>query len=229
MSFRETGVNCVGKPLLNANLKNSRKGWMHMRIPTRQECYHIMYSMKMMDHIVAHSLQVCRIAMFLADSFEADLNPDLVEAAALLHDITKTRSIETHENHAQTGKQLLISLNYPEVGSIVGQHVLLDKYFSSDNPTEADVVNYADKRVIHDKVATLTQRMSYIMERYGIEPKRRVYIQMLWEKTEDLEEHLFRFCSFSPTDMEDLLGPDNCSSEFSDYSRINSVGVTSAR
>ncbi|MCD6486780.1 MAG: HDIG domain-containing protein, partial [Syntrophobacterales bacterium] len=84
-----------------------------MRIPTRQECYHIMYDMKMMNHIVLHSLQVCRIAMFLADSLEADLNPDLVQAAALLHDITKTRSIETHENHAQTGKQLLIRLDYP--------------------------------------------------------------------------------------------------------------------
>ncbi len=197
-----------------------------MRIPTRQECYHIMYDMKMMDHIVAHSLQVCRIAMFFADSLDADLNPDLVRASALLHDITKTRSIETHENHAQTGKQLLISLNYPEVGNVVGQHVLLDKYFASDNPTEAEVVNYADKRVIHDKVAPLAQRMNYIMERYGIEPKRREYIQMLWGKTENLEKHLFRFCSFSPADLETLLGPDNCSSEFSDYSRLNRVSVT---
>lgn len=209
-------------PPPDANLKNSRKEWVHMRIPTRQECYHVMYDMKMMDHIVAHSLQVCRIAMFLTDSLDVGLNPDLVQAAALLHDITKTRSIETHENHAQTGKQFLVSLNYPEVGSIVGQHVLLDKYFASNSPTEADVVNYADKRVIHDKVASLTQRMSYIMKRYGIEPKRREYIQMLREKTECLEERLFRFCSFSPVDLEIFLGPDNCSSEFSDYSKINS-------
>ena len=180
-----------------------------------------MYGMKMMDHIVAHSLQVCRIAMFFADSLDADLNPDLVRASALLHDITKTRSIETHENHAQTGKQLLISLNYPEVGSIVGQHVLLDKYFASDNPTEAEVVNYADKRVIHDKVATLAQRMNYIMERYGIEPRRREYIRMLWEKTKILEERMFRFCSFSPANIESLLGPDNCSTEFLEYSREN--------
>ncbi|MBW2649382.1 MAG: hypothetical protein JRC53_06235, partial [Deltaproteobacteria bacterium] len=144
-----------------------------------------MYKMKMMDHIVAHSLQVCRVATFLADSLEADLNPDLVQAAALL------------------------------------QHVLLDEYFASDSPTEADVVNYADKRVVHDKVATLAQRIDYIMERYGIEPKRREYIRMLWEKTKTLEEHLFRFCSFSPADMENLLGPDNCSADFSEYSRVN--------
>ena len=192
-----------------------------MRIPARQECYYIMYKMKMMDHIVAHSLQVCRIAMFLADSLEVDINPDLVQAAALLHDITKTRSIETHEDHAQTGKQLLVNLSYPEVGNIVGQHVFLDEYFASDSPTEADVVNYADKRVVHDKVATLQQRMDYIMERYGIEPKRREYIRMLRERTKTLEERLFHFCFFSPEEMKSLLGPDNCSAEFLEYNRVN--------
>lgn len=194
-----------------------------MRIPDRQECYQIMYRMKMMDHIVVHSLQVCRVATFLADSLEADINPDLVQAAALLHDITKTRSIETREDHAHTGKELLTGLGYPDVGNIVGQHVLLDEYFASDSPTEADVVNYADKRVVHDKVATLSQRIDYVMERYGIEPKRREYIRTLCEKTKTLEERLFHFCSFSPAEMEALLGPDNCSAEFSDYSRINSA------
>jgi len=181
----------------------------------------MMYKMKMRDNIVAHSLQVCRVALFLAHSLEIDINPDVVQAAALLHDITKTRSLETHEDHAQTGKQLLISLGYPEVGNIVVQHVLLDEYFVSDSPTEADVVNYSDKRVVHDKVVTLAQRMNYIMERYGIEPERRQYIQMLWEKTKVLEERLFRFCPFSPAEMESLLGPDNGYEEFLAYSRVN--------
>jgi len=196
-----------------------------MRIPARQECYRIMHMMGMLDNIVAHSLQVCRVALFLSDSLEADLNTDLIQAAALLHDITKTRGIQTHENHAQTGKQLLIDLGYPEVGAIVGQHVLLNEDFDSHPPTEAEVVNYADKRVVHDTVATLAQRIEYIMERYGTEPDRRRYIQLLGDKTKDLEDHLFSFCPFSPTEMEALLGPDACSTEFSDYSRITNTGM----
>ena len=200
-----------------------------MRIPERQECYRIIHTMEMMDHIVAHSLQVCRVALFLSDSLEANLNPDLVQAAALLHDITKTRGIETHENHAQTGKQTLIDLGYPEVGAIIGQHVLLDEYFASDRPTEAEIVNYADKRVVHDKVATLAQRIEYILGRYGTEPERRGYIHILGEKTKALEDHLFRFCPFSPADMETLLGPDTCSSDFSDYCRINNMGTAAIR
>ncbi|MDO9516247.1 MAG: HDIG domain-containing protein [Syntrophales bacterium] len=195
-----------------------------MRIPTRQECYRIMHTMEMMDHIVAHSLQVCRIALFLSDSLEPDLNPDLIQAAALLHDITKTRGIQTHENHAQTGKQLLVDMGYPEVGDIVGQHVLLNEYFASKAPTEAEVVNYADKRVVHDKFATLAERIEYILGRYGTEPERRGYIHILGEKTKELEDHLFHFCPFSPAQMEALLETDTCSMEFSDYSRINNTG-----
>lgn len=179
-----------------------------------------MHAMRMMDHIVCHSLQVCRIALFLSDSLEADLDADLVQAAALLHDITKTRGLQTRENHAETGKQLLADMGYPEVGAIVGQHVLLDTYFSSDSPTEAEIVNYADKRVVHDKVATLSQRMEYIMGRYGTKPERREYIRMLGEKTRRLEDRLFRFCPFSPEEVEFLLGPDTCSMEFSRYGKI---------
>jgi len=181
-----------------------------------------------MDHIVAHSLQVCRVAMFLTRSIETNLNPDLVQAAALMHDITKTRSIQTHENHAQTGKELLINLGYPEVGNIVGQHVRLSEYFASDSPTEVDVVNYADKRVLHDKVATLSQRKDYIIERYGTDSKRREYIRMLYEKTKKMEDRLFRFCSFSPANIESLLGPDNCFDEILEYNRTNETVATAA-
>jgi len=63
---------------------------------------------------------------------------------------------------------------------------------------------------------------------YGIEPKRRQYIQLFWKKTENLEEHLFRFCSFSPSEMETLLRPDNYSSEFLDYIHINSADANRA-
>jgi len=185
-----------------------------------------MHAMEMLDNIVVHSLQVCRVALFLSDSLEADLNRDLVQAAALLHDITKTRGILTQENHAETGKEFIIDLGYSEVGDIVGQHVLLDEYSASDAPTEAEVVNYADKRVVHDRVTTLAQRIEYIMGRYGTKPERREYIYLLGEKTKDLEDHLFGFCPFSPGEMEPLLGPDTCSRDFLEYSRINNTGIT---
>ena len=48
-----------------------------------------------------------------------------VMAGALLHDITKTKSIQTRENHALTGQELLENLGYARIGKIVGCHVLM--------------------------------------------------------------------------------------------------------
>ena len=86
-----------------------------MRIPTRDECYKLMCEMEMMDHIVVHSMQVCRVATVLAENLKPvgiQFNCDLIRAAALLHDITKTRSFKTQENHAETGGQYLAELGY---------------------------------------------------------------------------------------------------------------------
>jgi putative nucleotidyltransferase with HDIG domain len=82
--------------------------------------------MDMLENIVAHSLQVCRVSMFLTDRLGLpELNRELIRAAALLHDITKTRSFRTQEDHAETGARLIADLGYPEVAGIVGQHVRL--------------------------------------------------------------------------------------------------------
>ena len=69
------------------------------------------------------------------------------------------------ENHARTGAQFLSDRGYPEVGHIVRQHVVLDEYFASEELTEAEIVNYADKRVLHDQVVSLKERKYYILEK----------------------------------------------------------------
>ena len=180
-----------------------------IRIPSEAECRRLVAGMGMLDNIVAHSRQVCRVSLLIVDHLKPDgLNRDLIRAAALLHDITKTRSFQTLEDHAETGAQLLSEIGYPEVGRIVGQHVRLDRYFASAVPTEAEVVNYADKRVLHDRIVPLGERMGYILEKYGREPERKRTILLLWEKTEALEARLFAGLPFAPDDISRLL--DGC-------------------
>jgi len=177
-----------------------------IRIPSQETCRQLISDMGMLENIVAHSHQVCRVALFVTDRLALPgLDRELIRAAALLHDITKTRSFRTHEAHAETGALLVAELGYPEVGRIVGQHVRLEKYFSSPAPTEAEIVNYADKRVLHDRIAPLSERMGYILERYGQEPEWRQSILRLWKKTEELEARLFAGLSFSPDDLSRLL------------------------
>jgi putative nucleotidyltransferase with HDIG domain len=194
-----------------------------MNIPSKNDCFDLMCRMKMLENIVAHSIQVCRVGMCLVDHIKIDgnrLNRGLVKAAALLHDITKTRSFETEENHAQTGAQVLAEFGYPQVGELVRQHVRLDSYSEHRNLSEAVIVNYADKRVLHDRIVSLDDRMRYIQERYGTQPEHKRRIELLWEKTAALEKHTFSFLPFSPDDLIHHLTPMDLSGEISNFRKI---------
>ena len=196
---------------------------MTFLVPTKVQCYQMMCEMKMMEHIVDHSIQVCRVATFLADQLNSrqyHLNFDLIRAAALLHDITKTRSFDTGENHALTGGQFLTDRGYPEVGNLVRQHVVLDEYSTSKIPVEADIINYADKRVLHDEIVDLDRRLDYILERYAKKAEDRERISLLWEKAKHLENRIFSDLPFSPEDFNRILNAEDRSVDVTEYQRV---------
>jgi putative nucleotidyltransferase with HDIG domain len=197
-----------------------------MKLPTRDECYRLMCEMGMMDHIVVHSVQVCRVATVLAENLAPAgirLNFDLIRASALLHDITKTRSFKTKENHAETGGQYLTELGYAEVGSLVRQHVRLDDYPQKVSLNEAVILNYADKRVLHEKVVSLDKRADYILEKYTKVPEDRQRVYLLWQKTREIEDEIFGALSFSPDDLNDLINAEDRSRDFEEYQRVCGV------
>ncbi len=171
-----------------------------------------MAAMQMRPNIVDHSHQVCRVAEFLADALMdagVPLDRRLVTAAALLHDITKTRSLDTGENHAATGASYLADLGYRRVGEVVRQHVALDRYDRIGYPQEAEVVNYADKRVLHDVITELDPRMAYIRERYGTTSAHLERIAALWQATKALERRLFAHLPFTPRELADAMTADS--------------------
>ncbi len=179
-----------------------------MRIPPQKQCLEMLMDTQMPDHIQAHSKLVCRVALMLADGLAeagVPLNRPLVMASALLHDITKPRSFKTGENHSQTGGEYLTDLGYPEVGDIVRQHVILDAYFAGESPTEAEIINYADKRVLHDKIVPLNDRMDYILETYAKTELHRQWMKKVRAETERLEKRIFAYLSFSPSDLIERL------------------------
>lgn len=194
-----------------------------MTVPDRAECYRLIHRTGMLDHIVDHSLQVARVALRLTDALNetgTGLDRPLIRAAALLHDITKTRSLETGESHADTGGDFLRELGYPEVAEIVRQHVRLDAYDPAAPVSPAEVVNYADKRVLHDRVAPFVERMGYILERYGADPGTRERILAIWDRTLTLEKKMFRPLPFAPEDLGRTFLSEPPFSEKSDYSAV---------
>jgi len=194
-----------------------------MNIPSKNECYRLMCKMKMLDNIVVHSMQVCRVATILTENLLAQgfqLNFDLIQAAALLHDITKTRSFKTQENHAVTGGQFITDRGYPEVGSIVRQHVRLDEYPNPLTLGEAQIINYADKRVLHDEIVPLDKRLDYILGKYAKIPEHRERTRWLWKKTREMEAEIFRTLSLSPDDLKHLINSEDRSVDLLEFQQI---------
>ena len=177
----------------------------HMRdsvmIPTEEECYKLMREYNMYDHIINHSIMVNRIALHISHELNKvgeSLDISKVQAGALLHDITKTRSISTHEDHAVTGSHLVKELGFESISEIILQHVRMDHNCNSSSVTEIEVVNYSDKRVMHERVVTLEERFVDLIKRYGV-PEDRVYlINQSKQKAFQLEKKIFSKLNITP-------------------------------
>ena len=161
----------------------------------------------MLEHIVEHSIQVAKVALFLSGELNRKgqrINPDLVEAAALLHDLTKTKSFKTKEDHALTGSRFLRELGYERVGEVVAEHIRLAKENDSLWVSEEEVVNYADKRVQHNRIVSLQDRFEDLMERYGKNQRAFEMLEETRKITLEIEKKIFSFLEFNPDHLEAL-------------------------
>jgi hypothetical protein len=59
--------------------------------------------------------------------------------------------------------------------------------------------------------------MTYIMDRYGQKAEHQERIQMLWEKTKELERKIFRRLPFSPDDLDHHLATMDIPGELLSY------------
>jgi uncharacterized protein len=159
---------------------------------------------RMLPNIQEHSLRVMQVADVLGQALAAagfELHLPLISTGALLHDIGKTACLGTANNHAHLGADILYELGYPELAQVVREHVRLEKMVDPRPLREAEVVNYADKRVLHDRVVSLADRFADLQVRYGRSPEARARIAAMEIKTRTLEEKLFAPLILNPLDL----------------------------
>ena len=184
------------------------KSRIRAEIPTTKECYEILEETGTLQHIKEHSKTVTCVAKEIAERLnQAGKNVDvaIIVAAALLHDATKTRSLETGEDHAETGAELLRHKGYFEISEIVRQHVRLDDAPSNDHITEAEIVNYADKRVINRDVVGLQERREYIFRRYAGHYLAATDLEKIWDDTEKIETKIFAEMPYGPEKLAEKI------------------------
>jgi HD superfamily phosphodiesterase len=129
-------------------------------------------------HIRKHSLAVAKLGVFLAKKLKEkgiSVDVDLVDRACLLHDLLRIcdprfrggydrsaefRILARKSCHEDAAYELLKD-KYPELALAVKRHryaALLDE---KDKPVtwEEKIVYYADKRVMHDRIVPLKERL----------------------------------------------------------------------
>jgi uncharacterized protein len=179
-----------------------------IRVPPVEECLHVMDRYGMMPNIRHHSLMVARIAVAVGRALNrqgSNLEIPLIVAGALLHDIAKTRSLREGSDHVEMGRRLVLELGYPAVARIVGGHVDSGPEIASAID-EATLVNYADKRVQHDKVVSLQKRFEDLEARYGGSPRKRSRIREMAKNMEKLENRIFSRLALSPEGLGLMVG-----------------------
>jgi uncharacterized protein len=182
-------------------------------VPSVDKSYTLLKQYHVPDNIIQHSEMVCKVAVFLAEELNnqgENLSIAEIEAGALLHDITKMEGIERRQDHAKTGKELLHKLGFKRIGEIVAEHVKLREGRNSVSISEEEVVNYSDKRVMHTRVVSLSERFTDLQRRYGfknLDTKIIDRIRMLESETYKLENKIFSKLNFTPEELSRCIVP----------------------
>ncbi|MFN3406481.1 MAG: HD domain-containing protein [Caldimicrobium sp.] len=166
--------------------------------------YNLLKKEEVPEHIIRHSEKVALISLLLGQMHNernAHLDIKTLTLGALLHDIKKYASLKTGENHALAGYKLMQELGYPRIGEIIYAHIFLKAPKPNSPLCEEEIVFYADKRVMHDKIVSLKERFKDLRERYGRTLKALIRMSLLEEMTLLLEKRLFKGLDISPDDF----------------------------
>lgn len=165
-------------------------------IPRPEDCYALWDKYAMLDNIRAHSQRVADLAFGigkLGREKGAELRPEALLAAGLLHDLGKTYTIAHSGNHAQLGAAWTMhETRNAEIARCVLYHVHWpweDHFYDADF-FSVMAIEYADKRVRHDSYVSLDDRFEDLHERYGKSDYARMRIALSHEQNKRVENAL---------------------------------------
>ncbi|QQR83615.1 tRNA (adenosine(37)-N6)-threonylcarbamoyltransferase complex ATPase subunit type 1 TsaE [Candidatus Peregrinibacteria bacterium] len=185
-------------------------------------------------HVRAHCAQVASVATQIAQAYADQgeiVNMNLVNTAALLHDVCRVCDFKTMEkenfseeitskqwnawlamrkefegrHHADIAHEYFTKLGFTETAEAIRLHrftaVLEEPH--AFNTLEKKLVHYADKRCAHDQIVSLHERFQDGRERYKKfnTPQMDAAIPAIEQKTIELENELFKPLALKPTDL----------------------------
>jgi uncharacterized protein len=170
-----------------------------------------MEAVGMPEHIRRHSIMVEQAAVLIGSArirAGEPLSEEKIRAGALLHDIAKARCLETGGDHAAIGRDMCTGWGFHEIAAIVGEHVRLVDFRPRGPVLEKEIVYYADKRVNHDRLVSLEERLADLVLRYG--KGREIIIERIrgnFTVCREVERKIFAGLEFGPGSLAALVSP----------------------
>lgn len=140
-----------------------------MAVPSLAEAEQLLATFDLPDGIVTHSRGVSRVAAEAARVLAASgvgVDPQLVEVAALMHDVDKLETRDHGQQHGLLGARWMAERGFPELAEPIASHPIGCLLDPSRSPRgwAAVAVAVADRRVaqgflsIDERIDDLTRR-----------------------------------------------------------------------
>ena len=206
-------------------------------LPTRKECFNLLKEYAVPSHIVEHSLAAMKLAVFLAKRLKEKgvaIDIELVDRACLLHDIVRPSDFQesvyskfekniTDQQKAKW-KQIrakyktvpheyaayeILKDKYPELALAVKKHRYMALLDEKEKPStwEEKLVYYADKRVMHEKIVPLKERLAEGHKRnahlHGSEAQSKINTAKVDPLIYKLEKEIFNKIGLDPVEITD--------------------------
>lgn len=136
----------------------------HRRHPDAAECEAMLDAIGTPEPVRAHCRAVAALALEMAGRLvEAGtpVDPDLVRAGALTHDIAKGEA-----DHPAAGARLVEGFGFPATAAVVAVHRDIE-FAPEDRPDEAAVVHLADKLIRGERRVNLDERFAANAARFA--------------------------------------------------------------
>lgn len=207
-----------------------------MNLPDHEEIEQLWDEYHVPEIIRNHSRAVTKVAVFIAKKLkEKGIHVDvgLVERSCLLHDLTRSANFEHFGkpgefdaddiefwkqmkekygdvHHAESAADILRE-KYPEIAQVVGSHGYESKLKGFEGFTwEMKIINYADYRVVHDKIVPLKVRFDDLNKRhkdYLEKTKKETGVDIgkeVEKVTIELEKEIFGIIDAKPEDINEI-------------------------
>jgi HD superfamily phosphohydrolase YqeK len=204
-------------------------------LPSNKECFAILAEYHVPPHIVNHSKAVAKLAVFLARRLNengAEVNIILLEGACLLHDLLrvhdfkesdydnfeqnlpeeekakwqKLRSKYKSSSHEDAAYDIL-KHKYPVIALTIKRHRYMALLDEKEKPQswEEKLLYYADKRVMHETIVSLKERLTEGHKRnifqHGSATQSKINTAKVDPLIYEMEKEIFGKISLDPLEV----------------------------